>query len=317
MSLTGLLINNNQIKTLFASLPNLKNSFVSMDKDVAYPSKPPIIVQRGSRGTPVIGQAYDYMFRAYVQRLNGIHQEQNGHNLAASIVVEHLEDDIINLAFNEIIERRNDYITGVSALTADCIRDAVRLGQLEQLYRSGVGETENLLQVSDEDVDDLQALMEATNGHSRLFCGSNIVCNPSFGEAVTALVDGADGDIIIGDMLIDVKTESEFRCKIGQSRQLIAYWILSCLTPGFKPEIKQLAIWNPRYCRLVSIHVEDICRAINMIDFVDQFVSIITADNFEGSEHLSPLQRRTYANMVKNQWESADNPIRQLYQNEP
>lgn len=185
---------------------------------------------------------------------------------------------------------------------------------MDQFYRSGNGDVPTILQANDDDINDLQALIQASEKHSERFITKHeILCNPRFGMAVTALVDGADGDLIIGNTLIDIKTESEFRWKIGQSRQLIAYWILSCLSPYFTPEIKHLALWNPRYCRHVSIKIEDVCRAINMIEFTDSFVAIITADNFEGSSDLPPTHRQNYIQQVKDLWNAADNPIRKLY----
>lgn len=314
MSITRLLVGNVSIKQLFATIPNLKESFIGMGGDAPFPSKPQIIVQRESRANPVIGHAYDYLLRAYVQRLNGAHQERESDHLAASIAVNILDQKHIHDAYKGIVERRNAYISERSGLTGDVIRDAIVLGQMEQYYRSGVGDIPALLHTSYEDIHDLQALIEATQEHYQRFQATRgIVCNPYFGEAISALVDGADGDLIIDNTLIDIKTESDFRWKIGQSRQLIAYWILSCLSPGFTPEIKQLAIWNPRYCRLVSIETADICRAINMIEFMDAFIAIITADHFEGSEHLSSTQRQRFVEIIREAWSDADNTLKQYY----
>lgn len=314
MSITHLLLFNDQIKDLFANIPKLKESFICMDGGDPFPSIPPIIVQHENRANPVIGHAYDYLLRAYVQRINGAHQEREGDHLAASIAVSILDRKYIHDAYNGVVERRNRYIGGDSALTQVIIKDAIVLGQLEQFYRSGAGDIPAILHAIDDDIHDLQTLMQVTERHSERFQAShNIMCNPRFGEAVSALVDGADGDLIIDNTLIDIKTESEFRWKIGQSRQLIAYWILSCLSPGFKPEIKRLALWNPRYCRLVSIEVEVICRAINMIEFVDSFIAIITDDNFGGSAHLSPTQRTLHVQAVNDVWNTAENPIRKIY----
>ncbi|RJE90728.1 hypothetical protein D3P07_01075 [Paenibacillus sp. 1011MAR3C5] len=314
MSITSLIATNDKLKSLFAAISNLKESFIGMDGGDPFPSKPQIIVQREGRASPMIGHAYDYLLRAYVQRLNGIHEERENGDLAAVVAVNILDRKNIYEAYTGIVERRNAYITGESPITQAIVGDSIILGQLEQYYRSGTGDIPSILQSRDEDVHDLQRLIQATERHHQCFQATQgITCNPRFGQAITALVDGADGDLMIDNTLIDIKTESEFRWKIGQSRQLIAYWIMSCLSPGFTPEINHLALWNPRYCRMVSISVEDICRAFNVIDFVDSFIAIITADNFEGSAHLSPDQRKSHIQSVKETWNAADNPTRKLY----
>ncbi|WP_054941699.1 hypothetical protein [Paenibacillus ihuae] len=314
MALTYLLSHDNQLKELFSTIPNLKILFSCSDGSEAFPTKPSIVVQRENRATSIIGHAYDYMLRAYVQRINNLHQEQQGNSLAASVAVHIIGQDSIHEAFSEIVSRRNAYITGQSTLTEEVINDSVILGQLEQFYRSGSGDPANLLRTNSEDVYDLIALVQATARFSESFQDKDgILCNPRFGEAVTALVDGADGDLIVGDTLIDIKTESQFRWKIGQSRQLIAYWILSCLSPNFPSQIKRLAVWNPRYCKLVSIDIFDICKTMDMIRFVDDFLGIITSEQFKLYTPLSNALRKQYIDEVMEIWSTKDNPIRLYY----
>jgi hypothetical protein len=314
VSLTSLLLHNNQIKGLFATIPNMKELFTSEDGGAAFPLKPDIIVPRQNRATPIIGHIYDYWLRAYVQRINRNHQEKNGEHLAALVAVHILGSQKIHNVYEEIVKRRNAYILGESDLTKELIRDLVILGQLEHFYRSGSGNAHTIMHVSNEDMEDLINLARATETRSKHFISKdNIICNPLFGEAITQLVGGADADIIIDNTLVDIKCESIFKWRIGHLRQLIGYWILSCLTPGFTPEIKHLAIWNPRYCRLVSISVEDIRRSVNMIDFTDRFIEILSSDDFDGNDHLQPTVKAQYIDQVKSNWHSNDQPILSFY----
>jgi len=310
LSITRLLSSNAQVKLLFATIPNLKDRFINVGGGEPFPSNLPIIVQREGRAGPVIGHAYDYLLRAYVQRINGIHQEREGDHLSAAIAVNILDSKHIHEAYMGIVERRNAYISGRSELTIEVITDAVILGQLESYYRSGYADIPNILRTSEEDINDLHQLARATEAHSEHFIArESLVCNPQFGEAVTRLVDGADGDLIIDGMLIDIKTESDYRWKIGHLRQLVTYWVLSRLTPEFVPEIKHLAIWNPRYSRLVYIELEVLRHVIDMTAFISTFVDIITTDHFEGSEHLSPGLRQRCSQIVRETWSAITNTM--------
>ena len=77
MSLTGLLSHNKVIKELFKSIPNMKISFQTLNEGPAFPVKAPIIVKADGRANPVVGHAYDYWLRAFIQRINNRFQEDN------------------------------------------------------------------------------------------------------------------------------------------------------------------------------------------------------------------------------------------------
>ncbi|MFT4413341.1 hypothetical protein ACLM5H_05730 [Fredinandcohnia humi] len=77
MSLTGLLNHNKEIKELFKSIPNMKMSFQTLNEGTTFPVKAPIIVKADGRANPVVGQAYDYWLRAFVQRINNQLHEGN------------------------------------------------------------------------------------------------------------------------------------------------------------------------------------------------------------------------------------------------
>jgi hypothetical protein len=317
LSLTNLLLNNSDIKALFSTIPNLKTTFRSIDGSDAFPKNPQIIVKSDVRANAILGTAYDYFLRAYVQRINGIQQEVCGDHLNASITVNILRSDYRGLSdiYNSIIGRRNTYITGNCPLNEVIIRDSLMLGRLEHYYRSGEVHDRGLLYVSNADIADLYRLAQATFANAQLFMAKqSIVCNPTFGNAITRLVGGADGDLILDEMLIDIKCESAYKWQIKHLRQLIGYWILSCLTPEFKPEVKRLGIWNPRYQRLVFIDVEDICRAINMEEFTERFIELLSRPDFDATSEKNGEEEFRHLVSVLNQvWTSRDQIIRQHY----
>ncbi|WP_342553714.1 hypothetical protein [Paenibacillus sp. FSL R7-0652] len=316
MSLTSLLTKNEEIKKLFSEVPNMKALFKSPDNESPFPSKPSIIVPRLTSVAPVIGNAYDYWLRAYAQRINGISQEHDGDSLVASISVNYLSEQIPGIVerYHQIIERRIKYIDGTEELNTSLLEDCIFLGYLDQYYRSGYMTDNNTISIQSSDVEELHLLTQASLKNSHLFkMKQDLNCNPTFGSAISQLVNGADGDLILDGTLIEIKTESTFAWKVGHLRQLIGYWVLSCLTPDFEDPIKALAIWNPRYCRMVTISVEDICQTIDMVKFVDDFIKILSRIDSSNPDKRKFEMRSKWILEVEKVWKAKENPIRQYY----
>lgn len=290
MSLTRLLLDHPQIKGLFSTIPNMKQLTRTLNEDgIPFPKSTPIVVKSNGRANPIIGHGYDYYLRAYVQRINGIHIEKEREDLIASWSVDQLSRKVKSLkdTYIEIIQRRNTFIDGSYDEDVTLICDSMVLGNLDAYYRSGYLNEQGVLYVSDKDIDDLLSLTKATNKYSSFFnVSKTLICNPTFGN-ITRLLGGADADLIIDDTLIDIKTESTFGYKAGHIRQLIGYYILACLTPSFTAEIKKLAIWNPRYCRYIYLTMEDICRSMDLLEFADRFIEIISNSDFYRNKGFS------------------------------
>jgi hypothetical protein len=76
------------------------------------------------------------------------------------------------------------------------------------------------------------------------------------------LVGGADADIIIDDMIIDIKTTKHLRLLPEDYYQLIGYYVLSLLGKlnggRSRGKIKRLGIYFSRYGYLYTFNVKDI-----------------------------------------------------------
>lgn len=314
MSLTSLLTFDNNIKALFSTIPNLKVQFHDVDGGNSFPTNPVQIVPREHSAAGLIGHAYDYLLRAYVQRINGVHQEQIAEDLTAFAGLERwpTSDAQLNARFSSIVEHRNRYIRGQVELNDVLLQDSLVLAHLESYYRSGYMDVRGPMSVVDADIIDLRGLIRATQVHQSLFIKEQgIMCNPSFGRAITGLLGGADGDLIMDDTLIEIKVESSFKYAVRHLRQLIGYWILSCLTPGFLPQINRLGIWNPRYCRRVYITVEDICRAMDMRAFTERFIDVLRQPSVGAG--IGAVIKKQRIEEIRALWNSPDQPIRQFY----
>ncbi len=72
------------------------------------------------------------------------------------------------------------------------------------------------------------------------------------------MVGGADADLIIDDMLRDIKTIKSGKMDAGQVRELLGYYVLNQIggVNGKKITINRLAIYFSRYGELVAFPAE-------------------------------------------------------------
>lgn len=257
MSLTSFLADNKDVRTRMRQ--EVPNPRCLVHKAII---APPI-----SDRYALVGTAFDYALRFYVQRLNPSAIEP------ASWIAENA---VSLLANNPIL-----YANGQAAVdgarqhhkvflkngrfTDELLTSTLRLARLDALYRAGVGH-DAIGGIHTDDVRDLRnllAIVESATFTARGLC----LLNPTFGEA-SLLVGGADADLVIDDMLIDIKTTKNFKLTSNDFQQLIGYYILheiagsSLSTP--KGAINKLGIYVARYAYL---HVFAIRELINSKTF--------------------------------------------------
>ena len=159
--------------------------------------------------------------------------------------------------------------TGIAA--DGMFRAALRLVGLDWYMRSG-GTDGIGAEPVDGDVEDLRRLWGLLESGGlcdyaeKLKSGalsnalSPVVLNPEFGRA-TAMVGGADADIIIDGMLVDVKTTKNGRFTTDYYHQLVGYWALSMLGGVDKAspcDIGRLGVYFSRHGVLKTVGVPSI-----------------------------------------------------------
>lgn len=296
MSLTSHLKTDTEIRRLFTEIPNLKPFFHTLNEGPAFPpnASSTILIKRNGPSNPAIGHAYDYWLRAYVQRINGMHEERCPSDLTASIGIALLKEHGTDLTadYVSVINRRNAYIQGQLTDESDLLHDCLLLANLETFFRSGYLSPEGVTSLSEWDYADLRALADETKRHSGFFTARHMLnCNPTFGAA-SCLLGGADADLVIDNTLIEIKTESSFGYKAQHIRQLLAYYLLGRLTPTSEANIQRLAVFNPRYGRYIYLDIEEIAEEIKLKDFTARFVELLCQpDCSNGNPQLIAAQK--------------------------
>jgi hypothetical protein len=104
-------------------------------------------------------------------------------------------------------------------------RQALQLAALDEVFRSGRMHVGVFDKPDSDDVDDLLSLLDIVP-FEKLVHPKTMHLNPHFAEA-SDFVGGADADLIVGDLLVDVKTTKRDAMESYQLDALLGYLLLA------------------------------------------------------------------------------------------
>lgn len=283
--------------TNFISLPEIRERFnqeftkprIGVNKEII---APPLSTRYG-----LIGTAFDYLLRFYIQK-------HNPNAISGKWIAEISLDHLISIQkefkdtgkstkyISKDIQKAQEIICRSKIIYEDflslktvsisntLLQSTLLLAQLDIFYRSGIinpdfGET------YEEDIADLKKLIDIVD--LKLFeVKQKCLLNPTFGEAALS-IGGADADLLIDDMIIDIKTTKKFQFLRQDFNQLLGYYILheidgiSLLTP--KPKVTKVAIY---FSRFAYLHIIDLGQVVNtgtFPTFIEWFISKVREHN--------------------------------------
>lgn len=286
MSLTRLLKEDKLVKQLFGSIPNLAHLCKTIGyHQESFPTMINPLAPRISNSNPsLVGTAYDFWLRSYIQRLNeslvenkislvikegiSIIEEKNK---IYKVNVSQLRNDI-----NQIWNIRKNYITGKNVDEIKYLEGCLLLAHCESFYRSRKQNNQNVhLNIYEHDVKDLQQLIETTKQISWMFKTSKpILFNPSF-STFSNLVGGADADFTIGETIFDIKTTIKYSYNQEYIWQLIGYYLLSEYDKSFPIKINKIAIFYARFNTVIYISIDDIKHVYDLDGLSKKFYNYI------------------------------------------
>ena len=129
---------------------------------------------------------------------------------------------------------------------------AIRLAKLDTVCRTPQL-APDFESAASEDIQDLVDLL-AIVPFNDLLHNEVLLLNPTFGET-SRMVGGADADLIIGDMLVDIKTTKSDTIKSEYINQLLGYFLLARKernSDKMFPVISRLGLYYSRYGYLYS-----------------------------------------------------------------
>jgi hypothetical protein len=252
--------------------------------------KKPLLAPPLSKRYGLVGTAFDYLLRFQIKRLNknAISYKwvaENVPDLLLSSVTAVFYEDTHTLEMSEppreikkvlqIIRQakkvHSRYLVS-GRLTKKVLETSLQLAQLDIISRSGFVD-ENLGYCHEEDLIDLRKLISIVNPmifNAKKLC----LLNPTFGKA-SKLVGGADADLVIDDMLIEIKTTKKIRLLKDTFHQLMGYYVLHRISGvgQLKPKarIRKVAIYFSRYSYLHVFNLNEIIRKVQFPDFIKWF----------------------------------------------
>ena len=258
-------------------------------------SSPPKLIAplTGHTSYTLVGTAFDYCLRfciaAYNPGLVFVNQwvaeialdliRKERHRLPDGLSPELAADGVTHARrlYNEFLASR--------LFTRPLARATLSLAALDRAYREGPGtvKTRYLRDSLRAQTDDCMRLVRAIPLET-IDVKEKAVLNPGFGDA-SALVGGADADLLLDDTLVDIKTTKDFKITPAMVHQLVGYRILlAACDPRegiaqMAPRITHGAIYFSRYGRMERFPYLDLIDRHDFIRLADWLMNQISDDN--------------------------------------
>jgi hypothetical protein len=223
----------------------------------------------------LVGTAFDYLMRFYLKMLNPQAVEAGW---IAEITLNALKRQGANRLYQQALfiltQARENYTEFLKSqeITDDLISSTLQLAKLDVIYRARRIDP-NLQHVEPADIEDIKALINLVKW-TQFKTEGVVVLNPTFGLG-SVKVREADADLVIDDLLIDIKTTKNFKLEQDNFNQLMGYYTLSKIDAidGAPPghEIKRLGIYFSRHAYLFIFNVADVVPLLTFSKFLEWF----------------------------------------------
>lgn len=271
MSLTSLIKNDQELRN------KIQSAFLrpKLDKNKT------LLVELQTRNHSLVGTAFDYLFRFYLEKLNNIQNQSRGWIAETALMRLSLlnEQEAYEKGLeiiNNVKELHKEFIQ-TGNLSKELIRQTVRMSDLDPVFRAGVGIKSIGRDANPADIEDIEKQLALIN--EKLFIAKDIcLLNPTFGKA-SSLVGGADADLIIDDKLIDIKTTKKLELKTKDFCQVIGYFLLHRIEGLRETKINQLGIYYSRYGYLFLFNIRDMIDDNSLQAFTEWFENRIRANS--------------------------------------
>lgn len=232
----------------------------------------PLLVEPRTKHHSLVGTAFDYLFRFYLERINKIGNKSKIWVAEQATFSLNGEAHDIGIDIVNNVKKLQRKFMKTGELSTELIRQTLRMSYLDPVFRSGFG-VEYIGKDADAgDIEDIKKQFELVD--ESLFKTKDIcLLNPTFGEA-SRLVSGADADLLIDDKLIDIKTTKKLELKSADYCQVIGYLILhriSGIDERKEIKINQLGIYYSRYGYLFLFNIKDIIDDKSLQSFTEWF----------------------------------------------
>lgn len=210
----------------FITRPPFHEKFLLTITRPYFKSDKPLLAPPLTSNYQLVGIAFDYLLRFYLERINVGSKTCDWVADEAITLLDPFEgtSDAHEIAKTYLVAARDLYHSYIQdgLLTDELISAAICLAHLEGTRRSGIFNEANLKTLDDRDVADLKELISIAQEQDFTSLKACYL-NPTFGST------GSNADLIIDDKLIDIKTTKDLVLDRRHLHQLIHYYILLSL----------------------------------------------------------------------------------------
>jgi hypothetical protein len=242
-----------------------------------------------SKRYSLIGTAFDYLLRFYLERLNpkatqspwiakaGLARLGGQGQMITDIdggETSFGDTDEFKVGRAAFIRARaaHDRYIASGKITDSLLKGVIGLAQLDVVFRSGFVD-ENLGIAYPEDIRDLRNLISLVKPR-QFRAKKRCTLNPTFGVA-SRLVGGADADVFIDGTLIEIKTIKNFEIDRDHFNQLLGYVVLQEINrlggERHGSRISKIGIYFARHAHLEVFDLKNILNAETFPSFLQWF----------------------------------------------
>lgn len=263
----------------FLEKPEVKVKFKEEFTKPRFKYSKEILAEPMTSNYGLVGTAFDYIARFHVEFVNKdktvISRPWVAENYIERSVLLPASASKYKLIIDEAQARKRKFVED-GIMTDDLIESAIRLAKIDIIHRSAYPEDETFDIVESNDIEDIWNLYNLFIKHdwtAKEIC----LLNPTFGEA-SLMVGGADADLIIDDMLIDLKSVQKAGMKRPDFDQLMGYFLLNevggITEYEEKREINKIAVYSSRFSELMVLNVDDVFDLSHLQDMKKWIVNM-------------------------------------------
>lgn len=255
-------------------IPDVREKFKQTFTKPRYTIEHDMVASPVTKNYSLVGTAFDYLLRFQLEHW---YTSATSAGWVAEISLFMVEEDtprhkyIRNVL--DICREEHYQFIRTGEITKGILKTCLVLAQLDVIFRR-TALVSDFMQFDDGDLQDLRTLIKSVPpnmfDHNKL-----CLLDPTFGDG-SILVRGADVDLVIDDMIIDIKTTINPLLQLEHFRQLVGYYLLyryGGITGA--PEghtINRLGIYYSRFAELVTFDVKDIIPIRAQDEFLPWFV---------------------------------------------
>lgn len=285
---------------------NIKNWFKHNFPNPGLKDKLDILIpQTHSSYAGEIGTAFDYLFRFNIERINKKTLTNKNNWIAENglkrifLIFELSKEKKISIGYNsnrqvdrlkfknflekEFEQSKKNYNKFIfdGKMTDDLIKSAIFLAKLDITYRKGFIDS-NLDNIEIDKINELKELF-AIVPWDKFQAKDICFLNPSFGKG-SSLVGGADADLIIDNVLIDIKSSKNLKIERNDLNQIIGYYLLSIIggIDGKKNHpLNEIGIYFARFGYLWKIPLSYYCKPKDYHKHTVEFSQLVNDKSLE------------------------------------